>query len=337
MVLAFYPYNPDGCSYIGTMQGFLTNKYQVINYFHVRNGLISLNDVDCIYLNWIEDILSEDDCFFLRNAREKGISIIWVFHNRIPHDTNENESIKKVQFIAEISSKIILHSKSSLQILNDLTGCRYEEKTVYLPHPDYIGDYFGSNNLREKYGYTEKDIVFGFFGLLRPYKNIEILIEAFSYLMDEGYKNVRLLISGSKEDSDYFDIIKKKAEKCGAIVESNYISAMNMKSYLDTVDVLVLPYNKKSSMNSGAMIMGFSYGKTVVVSNIAMAEDVNNDDMYMYCYRDEMDQLDALFYAMKKAVYDGKNELEKKGNAMRKYIISHNSKKIVRERLLEIV
>lgn len=337
-LLAIFPYCPDDCNYIGTMHGFLSNKYSLVNYEYVRDGVIPVEQVGCIYLNWIESILKSEDRAFLEKAREKEVPIIWVFHNRIPHDSNEIESIEKTRWIAEICTRVILHSKNSLDILIEIVPSINKEKAVYIPHPDFVGDYYGTGDIRSKMGANDNDIVFGFLGRIRRYKNIEILIDCYKTVSSLYQAGTKLLIAGECGDEEYREEIRQMTGRnAGVVIEDRYISSCEMKSYLEAVDVLVLPYDKASSMNSGSMIMAFSYGRTVIVPDIAMANDFKMGMLFRYEYETETEHKEALVEQMRMAIEDGKELLHKKGAELRKYICQYHSKELVRSLLLKYV
>ncbi len=338
MILAFYPYLPDQCSYLGTMFGFLSDKYQIINYEYAREGFVSLEQIDCIYLNWIENELKEADKEYIERAVLKGIPVVWVFHNRIPHDSDETSALEKITWIAVHSTRIIVHSRRSIDILMKETPGIDPEKCCYIPHPDFCGDYYGGEDLRAKYKYQDKDVVFGFFGLLRRYKNLELLVEAFRGLRKAGMAEGRLLIAGRSESESYArELVSIIQGDENIVLEDHYISALDMKSYLDAVDVLVLPYNKRSSMNSGVMIMAFSCGKTVIVPDIAMAEDFDEKDIYKYYYNNDEEHLISLREIMRGAIRDGREELRRRGKELEGFVRVNHSKNKVKELLLKIV
>ena len=67
-----------------------------------------------------------------------------------------------------------------------------------------------------------------------------------------------------------------------------------MESYMNIADVLVLPYNVESGMNSGVMLMAFSYKTTVIVSDIAMADEYDDNLIYKYSYDDKASHIENL-------------------------------------------
>ena len=71
--------------------------------------LIVLNEIKCIYLNWIENTLDELDRQLLKKAKKMRVKIIWVFHNRLPHDTkSEQQDIDNIFQTAYTNASIAI-------------------------------------------------------------------------------------------------------------------------------------------------------------------------------------------------------------------------------------
>jgi hypothetical protein len=99
----------------------------------------------------------------------------------------------------------------------------------------------------------------------------------------------------------------------------------------------VFPYDKKSSLNSGAMLMAFSYGKTVMVTDIAMADDFNENMIYKYRYSSEIEHIEVLKTIMENIIASGKSKLEIQGRCLYEYVFEHCSRDIVKHELYSIV
>lgn len=121
------------------------------------------------------------------------------------------------------------------------------------------------------------------------------------------------------------------------ILKPGFVSNADMEAFLRCSDVLVLPYNMTSSMNSGAMIMAFSYGKTAIVPRIAMADDISNEKLaFVYDYETDEENCIALKENMEQAFHIGKNEIKKMEEQAKKYVEKYNNPKTVLEALAQI-
>lgn len=230
--------------------------------------------------------------------------------------------------LANNSSVIILHSKSSARYIPNVRHNR--KKAVYVPHIIYTNhnNTINPNDIRKKYGVSEKDFLFTIFGGVKPYKNIEQSIEVFHRLhLDKA----KLLIAGYPYNVGYAKRIRMLCrENQNIILDFRFIPDETLDSIIDISDVILLPYKEGSSMNSGVMIKAFSQGKTIIVPDICMARDVS-DKKFFYMYKESFEE------AMVEAYQNGKDENKRMGEAARDYVYKFNNSKIVGKRLDKIL
>ncbi|MBR0070583.1 MAG: glycosyltransferase, partial [Synergistaceae bacterium] len=109
--------------------------------------------------------------------RLKGGKIIFTLHNKMNHDRNRryNELEKITMLILKYAYRVVIHSTESISVVRKLIPDTDTRRIVYVPHPNYITAY---HNLKPYTNYSRKEneIVLLFMGLMRPYKNIEIII-----------------------------------------------------------------------------------------------------------------------------------------------------------------
>ncbi len=336
-LVAFYPYRKDDINYINSMWHFIASEYTVIDYRDLKKGLYIPCFVKAVYLNWIENDLDEIDKKILHQAKIQRSKIIWVFHNKVPHDSRHMEkAISNIKFLIKISTYIVIHSRTSLNYLLNYCPEIKKEKIQYIPHPNYIADYQKYGDIKILLGIKQDDFVFGIYGRVHPYKNIEFLIEAFNTFSDSYH--CQLIIAGEAVSLQYAQELKDLCRVNQRIkLCFRHINAIQMQSYLEAVDVMVLPYNLESSMNSGAMIMAFSYAKTVIVPSIAMAEEYSDDLIYKYSYSNATEHVAALEKVMKTAYMNGKENNQEKGRRLRDIVERHNDKELVKRQLLYLI
>ncbi|MCM1120970.1 MAG: glycosyltransferase [Eubacterium sp.] len=335
-IVAFFPYSLCQTSYIHTMQGFLESKYEVIDYSDLLDEIYDLREIKSIYLNWAENVFQDKDIRLIKKAKSCGVKIVWVYHNKIPHDSDKTDmAIRTTRFLIKISDVIIVHSHQSIEILKQFEPKLKYEKVKFLAHPEFVGDYFGYAQPDETPRNKER-FLFAFYSQLRPYKNIEILINAFNRL-DKSYE-CELVIVGQAPSKEYFNLLKEMAQNNDKItLTAQYINSLEMAAYLEQADILVLPYSYKSVMNSGTMIMAFSYKRTVIVPDICMANDYDDSLIYKYTYGDEENHIHELHKKMEMAYKDGKERCREKGEKLYHIVTQDNAKNKVKEELIRIV
>lgn len=336
--VALYPYNNTTNDYISSMQRIIESEYEVVNYCDYKRGAIKLSSIDYLYLNWIENIMDEDDEYAIKKAKECGIKIIWVFHNRIPHDSeNPSEAERRMRFMIDNADSIIIHSKASIDVLTSFGEVFDVNKALFVPHINYCEKYYDYvGDVRKGVGFSEDDFVVGFLGAIRPYKNIELLIECFSDIRTNN-TNVKLLIAGKSKSKEYGDKIDRMINNNPNIVFINdFINDLAMGSFLKAVDILALPYDVRSSLNSGSMIMAFSYSKSVIIPKIAMSEEYSDKLIYKYTYSNEEDHIRSLGDSIQKAYTDGRSSVLLKGEQLYGIVKKHNAEENIKKILLDI-
>ncbi len=114
-----------------------------------------------------------------------------------------------------------------------------------------------------------------FFGYVRKYKGLDILIEAFPKILSE-IPEARLLIVGEFYDKPdpYLDQIKKLGIEDKVKVVNEFVSNEEVAKYYEVSDVVILPY--RSATQSGILNVAYGFNKPVIVTDVGgLAEFVD--------------------------------------------------------------
>lgn len=334
--IVYYPYSNDMNLYVSNMVSVFKQLGEVISLQYVLRHPFIMFRVRAIILNWIENgNLFQLICVLLW-FRIWGSQVCWTFHNKVPHESHGGLTELKYVLLEMFSTSIIVHSTSSISELRTESG---KKKAYYVPLIHYIDTYpVSSTNLRIDNNIPDDAFVYLFIGMIRPYKNIEILISAMKKLKLE---NTYLVIAGKPISQDYEDkIISLTKDVPNVRLDLRAIPDNMMNNYLQMCDVLVLPYNLRSSMNSGTMIMAFSNKKTVIVPPISMAKDINGMGfIYMYDYDVSSvgDHEMRLMRIMLDVFQMGKEKSKLLGERSFEYVQEHNNPDIVLESVRHII
>jgi len=291
---------------------------------------------DFAWLHWFENKAGKKTAYrFLDKCEKKGIKIIWNVHNKIPHKTeNQNSAKSFMKHLAEISNKIVIHSTPTTEVIEEL--CESNEsilkKIVYVPHPNYIGVYgFQKTN----YNLDNNRLKLCFFGAVKKYKNVELLISAVTEL---GFDDVELSIYGRCRPREYAKSLRLLAEKNSNIkMHFRFVRDNDVPEILAACHLLVLPYNLDSSLNSGATILAFSYGRTVLSPLTGTLEDIKDKSLFFaYSYNnpdEHKEELKKQIAAIRDKYKENYNELLKLGEKCKDYVAEHNSSEQVSKQL----
>ncbi len=330
--VVYIPYETGGGKineYVVNMIKILQKKYDVCGVLAEPFDLYAVGKTKAVFLNWVEERLDWRIKLQLRVHKLFGVQIIWVFHNKYPHQVREGDKriIKNMKWLADHADRIMIHSVSSEKhIPNPIHNRR---KKVYIPHIMYSkgkGE-LDREKIRKKYGIGEKTFVFTMFGMIKPYKHYEDGICAFKEI---GVKDAKLILAGDGMDAMYTKYLKTLCHRNDDIIlDLRYLAKTELYALMEISDVIVIPYKNRTSMNSGVMIQAFSNSKTVIVPDICMGRDFADED---FCYRYK----NALSKAMLRAYKNGREVNRKMGERAYDYVARYHNEKAV-ERQLELM
>jgi glycosyltransferase involved in cell wall biosynthesis len=257
--------------------------------------------------------------------------ILWTVQNKCPHDTNHYLSIILMKLLIIFAVKIIILCDETINILEEinLPFVRFRKKVIKIPHPNYIGVYPSLHGYEEeKHLQTDKNnIRFLFLGGIRKYKNIEILIDAVNEL---NLNNITLTITGICQDEHYKRKLELLRKKNGRIeLDLNYVDDDKIVLLIEKHDILVLPYDLKSSLNSGVIFLAFSNKKTVIAPLIGTLKEYSDKSFfYSYEYVTHDEHKNKLKETIIKVMFDVEKDqsiLAKKGEVAFKIVEKDNS------------
>ena len=242
------------------------NSINPLNWIKVGKEIRKKNPDLVIFTYWMSFFAP---CFgkiarvIKRNRHTKCIGLI---HNMIPHEKSLLDKLLPPYFIKSMDGFVAL-SKS---VLDDVKSLDNQEKPkCFVPHPLY--DHFGEImerdeaikhlNLDANYHYML------FFGLVRAYKGLDLLINAFADDRLRKYP-VKVIVAGEFYDDPkpYFEQIEKLGLQDKLIIVNQYISDEDVKYYFNVSDIIVQPY--KSATQSGVTQVAYHFEKPMLVTNV---------------------------------------------------------------------
>jgi len=188
---------------------------------------------------------------YVAGKLSKDAVVITILDNVIPHEKKFFDKAFTKYFLKRNTAFVAMSEK----VKNDLLSLMPEAKHRVIPHPLYnhFGNIEDKIQAREKIGIKPDKKTLLFFGFIRDYKGLDLLIDAFAEL-DESYQ---LLIAGEVYGSfdKYNNLIKNNPRKDDIHAHVKYISDAEVPLYFSAADLCILPY--KSATQSG--ITGISY------------------------------------------------------------------------------
>ncbi|MEG9194736.1 MAG: glycosyltransferase [Candidatus Methanoglobus sp.] len=199
----------------------------------------------------------------------KGIPIILEFHEVV--DPLEN-AILPIRLYSRVMGKLIrsfashyvAHSEADRNTISKIYKIP-KEKISVIPHGLY-DHYERVENAKAILGIKENFVIL-FFGLIRPYKGLRYLIDAFEALPEEIAENSRLLIVGEAwEDRESLRLAMSSGRREKITIVNRYVPDSEVSLYFSASDVLVLPYTRASQ--SGVAHIGMHFGIPIIATEV---------------------------------------------------------------------
>jgi glycosyltransferase involved in cell wall biosynthesis len=191
--------------------------------------------------------------------------IITIIDNLIPHERRPGDRMLSAYWIGSVDGCVAM-SKS---VLDDLESFDAEKPKLFCPHPLY--DNFGDPVSKpEALKRLQLDPGFSyvlFFGFIRDYKGLDLLLEAFA---DERLRqmNIKLLVAGEFycDPAPYLEIIAKRRLDDLVIMSNDFIPDSQVLNYFCAADLVVQPY--KSATQSGVTQIAYHFNKPMIITNV---------------------------------------------------------------------
>ena len=156
----------------------------------------------------------------------------------------------------------------SEKVLSDLrTFTNKPAQLVQHPLYDNFGEPVTKTEARKHLGLDEKDRLILFFGFIRQYKGLDLLLKA---MADTRIKkeNIKLVVAGEfyEDDKAYLQLIRDNNLQEQVILKTNFIPDSEVKYFLCSGDCVVQPY--KNATQSGVTPLAYHFEKPMIVTNV---------------------------------------------------------------------
>jgi glycosyltransferase involved in cell wall biosynthesis len=194
----------------------------------------------------------------------KHTKIVCIADNIIPHEKRPGDNIFTNYFIKPIDAFITMSEKVLADL--DLFNTK-NKKRLFIPHPlyDNFGDILSKKEAIEKLDLDPSFSYLLFFGFIRAYKGLDLLIQAMKFISNP---NIKLIIAGEfyGESQHYYQLIENLNLHDKIILKTNFITDSEVKYYFCASDLVVQPY--KSATQSGVTPLAYHFEIPMVVTNV---------------------------------------------------------------------
>lgn len=270
---------PEGINIHSTI-----NSVNPISWCKTGRKIRKLNPDLVIIRYWIPFMGPALGTIARRIRKNKRIKIIAITDNVIPHEHRPGDKALTKYFLKPVQGFITM----SQSVMDDLeTFDQIKPRSLCL-HPlyDNYGEPIPRNDALQLLGLPAGHKYLLFFGLVRKYKGLDLLLEALS---DEQLAHLSLKLIVAGEFYDDFDTYRKLVDDLGVsdkvIMNNEFIPNAEVVRYFCAGDLVVQPY--KDATQSGVTQVAYHFDKPMVVSNVGALPEMVPDGKAGYVVEPE--------------------------------------------------
>ena len=191
--------------------------------------------------------------------------IVWTFHDKENHGgrfKRFNRAMKRFTYF--VTDEVQIWDENTREEIIDYLDIHNKSKLTIIPHGSYIPAHSSieipdKDSARRELDIPKKDKVLLFFGNIKPYKQVDLLIDEFR---KECGSSFTLLIVGSPHTEEYKNyILRKIGDSSDIHYVFDFVPEEDVPKYFSASDALVVPFSQ--IFNSGSVILGMSLRKLV--------------------------------------------------------------------------
>ena len=207
-----------------------------------------------------------------RRARRGGSRIVSLVHNAVPHRPRPGDRLLSRHWLSRCDSLVTLSSA----VRDDIRGLGVEVPILEAGHPVYthFGEGVEKSEARRVLGLPADAPVLLFFGFIRNYKGLDVLIDAMPRVLRD-LPNTQLMVAGEFYEDE--TSIRRRTAQAGigshVRFDTRYIPDDRVRLYFSAADLVVQPY--RSATQSGVAHVAFHFSRPVIVTDVGgLAETV---------------------------------------------------------------
>lgn len=200
--------------------------------------------------------------------KNKHTKIICIADNMVPHEKRFGDRSFTRYFIKPVDAFIIMSEK----VMTDLRAFTINKPALLIPHPMYdnFGEKISKEEARKKLAISNEQKILLFFGFIRKYKGLDILLDTLKILKDSPLPitHCQLLIAGEfyEDRISYDEQITKLGIKNSLILRTDFIPDSEVKNYFCAADVVIQPY--RNATQSGVTPLAYHFEIPMIVTNV---------------------------------------------------------------------
>jgi len=245
----------------------LINSVNPFNWIKVGNRLKKERPDIIVVRYWLPVMGPALGTILRRVKKNKHTRIVCIADNVIPHEKRPGDKPFTKYFLKSCDAFVTMSEK----VMADLRSFEPVKPAQFVQHPlyDTFGDIMTKAEARKHLGLPENGQIILFFGFIRKYKGLDLLLEAMAVLKkNQGASGIRLLVAGEfyEDEKPYKEQIEKLGISDQLILRTDFIPDSEVKYYLCAADAVIQPY--RNATQSGVTPLAYHFEKPMVVTNV---------------------------------------------------------------------
>lgn len=241
------------------------NSINPLNWLVVGNRIKNMKPDIIVVRYWIPFMGPALGTILRRVKRNKHTKIICIADNVIPHEHRPGDRNFTRYFLKVCDGFITMSDK----VLKDLSRFNKIKPAVVVEHPlyDTFGNKVEKKLAREHLRLNQDDKLILFFGFIRTYKGLDLLLKAINDPTIRA-NNIKLLVAGEfyEDENFYLSLINENNLQEQVILRDQFIPDSEVKYYLSAADCVVQPY--RNATQSGVTPLAYHFEKPMIVTNV---------------------------------------------------------------------
>lgn len=216
--------------------------------------------------------------------KNKHTRVVCIADNVIPHEKRFGDKPFTTYFFKPVDAFVTMSEK----VMKDLRVFT-QKPAQQAVHPlyDNFGEAVDKVAARRHLGLPQDDNIILFFGFIRKYKGLDLLLQAMALLNQtsaaksqqdiQHTKSIKLLVAGEfyEDAAPYHQLIEESGIAPMLILRTDFIPDSEVKYYLSAADFVIQPY--KNATQSGVTPLAYHFEKPMLVTNVGSLPDLVPD------------------------------------------------------------
>lgn len=249
------------------------NSVNPFNWLKVGNELQALKPDLIIVRYWLPFMGPCLGTILRRVKKNRFTKIICIADNVVPHEQSPGDKPFTQYFVKPVDAFVTMSEK----VRTDLHAFT-SKPSQRIVHPlyDNFGEAVSKNEARVKLALPENEKIILFFGFIRKYKGLDILLEAMNDARIRK-SNIKLLVAGEfyENRKEFDELIAKLSIASQLILRTDFIADSEVRYYLSAADFVIQPY--RNATQSGVTPLAYHFEKPMLVTNVGGLPDLVPD------------------------------------------------------------